>query len=112
MVTTQHDGSGGKHRALIYEDPSGFVDGVGGFALEGLRGGDHVLVAVTGQKRRWIEDELGDEADGIEFFDAGAFYERYGVMFREVLGLLARHATPGEGRLRVIAEQALALREP
>ena len=110
--TTQHDASSAKHRALLYEDPTGFADGVGAFALEGLRAGDHVLAALTGQKRRWIEDRLGDEADRIEFLDAGAFYERHGVMFRELLGSLARHATPGQGRLRVIAEQALALREP
>jgi len=109
---TPDDAPCGKHRALLYEDASGFVDGVGAFAREGLRAGDHVLVAVTGRKRAWIEEELGDEADAVEFLDAGALYERHGVMFHEVLRSMARHGTPGEGRLRLVAEQALARRAP
>ena len=111
-VAGSHDRSVSKHRALFYEEPSGFVDGVSAFALEGLRAGDHVLAAMTGEKRRWIEDELGDDAAEVEFRDAGALYERHGVMFRELLGLLAGHRTSGRGTLRVVAEQALELRQP
>jgi len=105
-------GCRGKHRALFYEDPGDFVDAVGAFARDGLGAGDHVLAALTGQKRRWIEEELGDEADAIEFLDAGPLYERHGVMFRQMLGSLAHHEQPDQRRLRVVAEQALALREP
>lgn len=104
--------SRGQHRALFYEDQSEFVDDVGAFALQGLRVGDHVLAAVTPRKRSWIEGVLGDEAAEVEFLDADSLYERHGVMFRELLGSLARHSTSGDGTLRVIAEQALELRQP
>src|SRR3954453_14788239 len=89
------------HRALLYEDPSRFVAGVGAFVAAGLEQGEHVLVAVAPEKIEWVQETLGDRARAVEFADSQAMYERYGPMLRGVLGFLEQHARPGHGRARI-----------
>jgi anti-sigma regulatory factor (Ser/Thr protein kinase) len=77
-----------------------------------LRGGDHVLAVASREKLAWVREDLGGDAGGIELVDAAPFYERHGPMFQAVLAQLERHGTPGRGRVRIVAEQALACRHP
>jgi anti-sigma regulatory factor (Ser/Thr protein kinase) len=111
-VSTTHDDLATGHGALVYRDPGGFIDGVDAFVRAGLRGGEDVLSIVTGEKAGWLREALGGDADAIEFVDADAFYDRHGPMFSRMLGYLERHGVRGRGRVRIVAEQALALREP
>jgi anti-sigma regulatory factor (Ser/Thr protein kinase) len=106
------DCAGARHRALIYEDPGCFVDAIARFVLDGLRDDDRVLVAVTPEKFGWLRDALGDDAAAVGFTDSGALYERHGPMFATVVNYLSRHGSPGRGRVRIVAEQALAWRTP
>jgi anti-sigma regulatory factor (Ser/Thr protein kinase) len=102
-----------EHRALIYHDPAQFTAGVGAFARDGLEHGEHVLAVLTAERQDWLREELGAQAAAaVDFADAGGVYERHGPMFETVLGHLQRHAAPGHRRLRIVAEQALALRHP
>jgi anti-sigma regulatory factor (Ser/Thr protein kinase) len=106
------DHRNGRHRALLYHDAPEFAAGVGAFARDGLRRGDHVLAVLTAERLGWLEEELGDDAEAVELVDAGAVYERHGPMFETVLDYLERHGMPGRGCLRIVAEQALAARRP
>lgn len=94
-----------RHRAVVYEDAAGFVELVGGFLCEGVSQRDRVLVATTARKRSWLRDALGNASEAVEWVDAHALYARHGPMFAEVIGVLARHAKGGNGRVRIVAEQ-------
>ena len=111
-VSATPDRACSRHRALLYEDPAHFVDGVAAFVREGLRGEEKVLAAATPDKLAWLREELGTEAGTVDFADADALYARNGPMFRTVVDYLERHARRGAGRARILAEQPLAQREP
>lgn len=100
------------HRALLYGDADEFLDAVVPFVSDGLRAEERVLVALMPEKLAWLREALGDDADAAELADASAMYARNGPMLSWLLGRLAAHGTPGEGRIRVVAEQALATRTP
>src|SRR3954452_12010616 len=94
-----------RHRAVVYEDAAGFVELVGAFVCEGVSQRDRILVATDSRKRSWLHDALGHATDVVDWVDAHALYARQGPMFAELVSFLARHATPGNGRVRIVAEQ-------
>jgi anti-sigma regulatory factor (Ser/Thr protein kinase) len=96
-----------QHRALLYEDADQFLDVVAPFLREGIGGGERVVLALVPEKLAWLRETLGADADGAEFVDAYELYARNGPMLSS---LLERLAEPG--RVRVVAEQALATRTP
>ncbi len=100
------------HRALVYQDQGRFVDAVCGFVREGLEREDRVLAALSAEKRDWLREHLGADAATVDFVDERTLYERYGPMLAAVVGYLERHDEPGGGQVRVVAEQALARRDP
>src|SRR5262245_13648751 len=97
-----------RHRALLYGDADEFVGTVAPFIRAGVREGQHVLAALTPDKRAWAREALGDQGDAVEFIDAAAMYARNGPMLSSLVARLAAHGAPGRGRVRVIAEQAWA----
>ena len=101
-----------RHRALLYEDPAHFVEGGAAFVREGLRGEEKVLAAATPDKLAWLREELGAEAETVDFADADALYARHGPMFRTLVDYLERNARRGAGRARILAEQPLGERAP
>lgn len=111
-MSTSSEGLSADHRALLYHDASRFVGAVGAFVRHGLGNGDRVLAAVTPEKETWLREDLGADAELVDFADASVLYVRLGPMFRTVMDYLERHGTPGRGRVRIVAEQALALRAP
>jgi len=107
-----HGHRDGGHRALVYDDPGAFVAGVGGFLRDGMRAGDHVAAVLTPEKMGWLRDELGADADALEYADADSFYARHGQMLSAMLDLVEGDRAPRSGRVRVVAEQALLRRAP
>jgi anti-sigma regulatory factor (Ser/Thr protein kinase) len=101
-----------RHRALLYDDPGRFVETVGAFVREGVRGGDKVLAAAAPDKLAWLREELGPEAGAVDFADAGVLYARHGPMLRALTDYLHRHARRGTGRARIVAEHPLTDRRP
>jgi anti-sigma regulatory factor (Ser/Thr protein kinase) len=101
-----------KHRALVYRDADRFIDAVGAFVRDGVERGESVLTALSAEKLDWLRHDLGADAPAVDFADERALYERHGPMLASVLDYLERHGTPGGGRVRIVAEQALALRDP
>jgi anti-sigma regulatory factor (Ser/Thr protein kinase) len=100
------------HRALLYRDEDEFLHGATAFAAEGVEAGERVLVVVP---PRWLDplrQELGPLAERVQLADATAWYERLGPMFTRFLRYLDRHARPGAGRVRILAEQPLGERPP
>src|SRR4051812_20962922 len=95
----------GQHRAVVYEDADAFVELVGAFLCEGVSQGDRVLVATTARKRSWLRDALGTATGAVDWVEASALYARHGPMFEEIVGFLTRYGTPGNGRVRIVAEQ-------
>jgi len=110
MLATEHLGE--KHRALVYDEPSRFVDGVGRFVRDGLDADEPVLVVVAEAKFALLRDELGRDADAVDVLDEHELYARHGPMLRTLMDYLQRHAASRQGAVRVVAEQRLARRTP
>ena len=96
------------HGALLYRDPSEYVEGVGGFLRDGLREGDLVLVAVSPERRRWLREELGGDAAAVDFVGGDEPYRRLGPVFHALVDRLERRRAAGDGRVRIVNELALA----
>ena len=100
------------HRALVYRDASRFVDAVGAFVRDGVEREECVLAALSAEKLDWLRDDLGADAAAVDFADERALYERHGPMLGAVLGYLEDHSESRPGQVRIVAEQALARRDP
>jgi anti-sigma regulatory factor (Ser/Thr protein kinase) len=99
------------HRALVYRDAGRLVETVGAFVRAGLARDEHVLVALTPEKRGWLREDLGPDAAAVDYADERGLYARHGPMLSAVVAYLERHGERGEGRARIVAEQALARRD-
>src|SRR3954452_6448407 len=106
------DAEPAQHRALLYGDAIEFVEAVVPFVRDGLRAGEAILVALAEEKLEWFREELGDAADAVETADAAMMYARNGPMLSSLLQRFVIFGTPGEGQIRVVAEQPLAARTP
>jgi anti-sigma regulatory factor (Ser/Thr protein kinase) len=54
---------GFSHEAFMYSSPAEFLDGTSSFVREGLEHDESVLVAVTGDRARWVREFFGSEPD-------------------------------------------------
>lgn len=63
----QHPGF--QHEALIYEGPEEYLEGTVPFLRGAIEAGEPAMVAVGRSQREWIEDELGEAAEGVRFAD-------------------------------------------
>src|SRR4051812_46414295 len=106
------DAEPAQHRALLYGDAVEFVEAVVPFVRDGLRAGEAILVAFAEQKLEWFREELGDAADAVETVDAAMMDGSNGPTLSSLLQRLVGYDTPGEGQIRVVAEQPLAARTP
>lgn len=52
---------GFSHEAFLYSSPAEFLDGASAFVREGLEQDQSVMVAVTGDRARWIREFFGAE---------------------------------------------------
>ena len=60
-----------RHEALLWHSRSDYVSSLVPFVLEGLDGGEAVLVGATPEHARWISAELGPRATEVQFVDLG-----------------------------------------
>jgi anti-sigma regulatory factor (Ser/Thr protein kinase) len=102
----------GQHRALLYGDAGALVGALEPFVRDGLDRGESVLVALGAEQLGWVREALGDAADAIEAVDAAEMYARHGPMLSSLLQRFVVEGTPGEGRIRVVAEQSLTAATP
>ncbi len=54
---------GFSHEAFLYSSPAEFLDGASSFVREGLELDQSVMVAVTGDRSRWLREFFGTEPD-------------------------------------------------
>ena len=97
------------HTALVYGGPDQFAGAVGAYLCEGVARDERVMAVVPQVKLERLRDELGTDAQHVEFVDARDGYRPQWNVFRAVLDSLAQ--APGR-QLRVVAEQDLAVRSP
>ena len=95
------------HTALVYGGEDQFADSVGAYLREGVARDERVMAVVPPGKLDRLHDDLGADAQLVEFVDARDGYRPQWNVFRAVLETLAQQ--PGR-RLRVVAEQDLAAR--
>ena len=60
-----------RHEALFWHSRSDYLAHLVPFVLDGLDGGEAVLVGVTPEHARWISTELGPRAAKVQFVDLG-----------------------------------------
>lgn len=95
------------HRALIYDERDELLSSVTSFLREGVDAGERGLVWAAPQKIEWIRGELGEQAEAVDFESADVVYRIQGRATRALIGYLAK--ARGD-RVRLVAEQSLALR--
>ncbi|MGH3328643.1 MAG: anti-sigma factor RsbA family regulatory protein [Streptomycetales bacterium] len=91
------------HQALLYSSDEEYVAATAGFARDGLREGDRVLVAATPSNIALLRDELGWEADAAEFIDSGEWHQVPPWTLAAYHRYITQHA-PATGRVRVVGE--------
>jgi anti-sigma regulatory factor (Ser/Thr protein kinase) len=97
------------HTALVYSGEDQFAGAVGTYLGEGVARDERVMAVVPRTKLERLRDELGADAERVDFIDAREGYRPQWNVFRAVLDALAQAP---ERRLRVVAEQDLAVRSP
>src|SRR3954451_20547277 len=65
-----------RHNAFVYESDEEYVDGSVAFLREGLEAGEACAVGHTRDGISRMREALGDDADGVAFFDVSAVYTR------------------------------------
>ena len=95
------------HTALVYGGEDQFATSVGAYLEEGVAREERVLAVVPQAKLERLRDELGADAQRVDFVDARDGYRPQWNVFRAVLNSLAEAP---DRRLRVVAEQDLAAR--
>jgi anti-sigma regulatory factor (Ser/Thr protein kinase) len=107
----QLDSEGFSHEALFYAGRPNFVERVSAFVREGLEGGEPVLVMVTADKIRSLEEELGADAARVSFADMGEAGRNPGRIISAWHDYAAGHLARGR-RLRGVGEPIWAGRSP
>lgn len=54
---------GFSHEAFLYSSPAEFLDGTSSYVREGLEREESIMVAVTGDRARWLREFFGGEPD-------------------------------------------------
>jgi anti-sigma regulatory factor (Ser/Thr protein kinase) len=103
--------AGFHHEALLYEGLEGFPAGVLPFLREGLEAGEPMLVAVGAERIGLLRDELGEDADGIEFVDMTELGRNPGRIIPAWEAFLAENGGDG-APVRGIGEPIWAGRRP
>ena len=62
---------GFSHEAFLYSSPAEFLDGTSSFVREGLELDQSVMVAVTGDRSRWMREFFGTEPE-VQLVDMAA----------------------------------------
>ena len=101
--------SPGSHRALIYEQPTEYVSGIGDFLRSGLTNEERTVVMADRRKIEWLHEDLGAAASGVDFLDAAETVARRGRVARSLIERLGEGALSG-GPLRVVTEEDLSVR--
>ena len=98
------------HKALFYEDDSGFLDGTIAFILEGLAAEQPTLVLVDGAKSATLRDALGSDAGAVQFADIRKVGANPAWLIPAWQRFIERHAGPRG--LRGISEPIMPGRSP
>ena len=104
FVTDRSHGAGCRHEALVYSSTDELVAGALPFMRHGLARGEHVLVVLREAGRNVLRHALGEEADRVEFEDAGAWYRSPEHAFRCYTQYIDERLERGASRVRVVAE--------
>jgi CheY-like chemotaxis protein len=104
FLTDRSHGHGCRHEALVYSSTDELVAGALPFMRHGLARGERVLVVLRDAGRNVLQHALGEEADRVEFEDAGAWYRSPEHAFRCYTQYVEEHLERGASRVRVVAE--------
>src|SRR3954470_14557436 len=86
-----------EHEALMYSGPDEFLSGTAAFLRDGARAGEPMLVVVDAAKIAMLREELGDDAQAVQFADmadVGANPARIIPAWREVVDRHGGEGTP------------------
>jgi len=100
-----------RHEALIYEGDHGFLAGAVPFVREGLEAGEPIMVAVGADRIELLRDELGEDADGVDFADMRELGRNPGRIIPAWHDFIEEHRRE-PGGIRGIGEPIWAGRRP
>ncbi|WP_170140912.1 sensor histidine kinase [Allonocardiopsis opalescens] len=90
------------HQALLYGDEASFLRPAAAFVREGVRLGDHVVVALGAERAEALRAAVGGDADAVAFVTVAEWYRAPGRQ----LAALHRYPVLHPGRtVRVLGEQ-------
>ncbi|MGH3341324.1 MAG: anti-sigma factor RsbA family regulatory protein [Carbonactinosporaceae bacterium] len=91
------------HQALLYSSDEEYLAATAGFARDGLRQGDPVLITTTPSNIVLLQGELGRDAAAAEFIDSSEWHQVPPWTLAAYHRYITRHA-PASGRVRVVGE--------
>jgi anti-sigma regulatory factor (Ser/Thr protein kinase) len=103
--------AGFDHEALIYEGLERFSAEVMPFIREGLEAGEPMMVAVGAERIAMLRDELGDDAEGVEFVNMTELGRNPGRIIPAWEDFLDAHRSNSEA-IRGVGEPIWAGRSP
>src|SRR5947209_17796351 len=98
------------HKALFYQDETGFLEGTLAFIREGLAAEQPTVVLVDVAKSARLQDALGSDAEAVQFADIRKVGANPAWLIPAWQRLIERHGSPRG--LRGISEPSIPERSP
>lgn len=84
-----------RHEAFLWRESADFVAGLAPFIRDGLAEGEPVMVAVSLEHAAWLRDDLGTEADKVDFVDMYELGRNPARIIPAWQAFLDEHSGPG-----------------
>jgi len=84
-----------RHEAYVWSGREEYVAGLAPFVLEGLDGGEDVIVGATPEHARWLRAGLGERSTEVRFVDMAHLVRNPARIIPALLALLAECCGPG-----------------
>jgi CheY-like chemotaxis protein len=104
FVDDRTHGHGCRHEALVYSSLDELAAGTLPFIRHGLELGEQLLVVLRQKACAALKDQLGRDADEIDFADAVDWYQSPRDALERYTRYVERHIERGAPRVRVVAE--------
>jgi transcriptional regulator with XRE-family HTH domain len=93
-----------EHRVLLYETEQEFVDTVGPFLSEGIERSEALLVVTTSANIEVVREQLGSDAERVEFVDRDTWYTDPAPALRDLEEFVKARLEAGAPWVRMVGD--------
>jgi transcriptional regulator with XRE-family HTH domain len=93
-----------EHRALLYGTDEELCGTAGPFIAEGIERSEATLVVTTGARLKLLREQVGDEAELVDFVEAKSWYSAPGPTLEAYRGFVDAKLEGGAAWVRIVGE--------